>query len=432
MKSIELLGRRRFLPFFLTQFAGALNDNLYKNGLTIFIAYQSVAIDQSESNLLVNIAAGLFILPFFLFSGIAGQLADKLEKSRLIRRIKLLEVGIMLFAWLAFYLQSMTLLIGLLFLMGTQSALFGPVKYSLLPQVLKEDELVGGNALVQSGTFLAILLGLIAGVLIIGIEDSGPAWLSLSVLLLALFGYLISRKIPLAAPQAGAIRIDFHLLRQIRQSFQHARLNHSVFYSIIGISWFWFLGITYVTQLPNYVRYEIGGSEQVYVLLLALFSIGIGAGSFLCERLSGDSVEIGLVPVGALGLTLFGVDLFFIQHAAGTTLLSPLEFIEISANIHVMFVIFILGVFGGLYIVPLFALVQKRSEVDKRARIIAANNVLNALFMVLATVFSMLVLGSGLSIKLLLLFIALLNLIVAGLIMLQVPEFMQRMKGLFH
>jgi MFS family permease len=181
MKSIQLLGRRRFLPFFLTQFAGALNDNLYKNGLTVFIAYQSVAIDQSQSNLLVNMAAGLFILPFFLFSGIAGQLADKLEKSHLIRRIKLLEVGIMLFAGLAFYLQSMTLLIGLLFLMGTQSALFGPVKYSLLPQVLQEDELVGGNALVQSGTFLAILLGLIAGVLIISIEGSGPAWLSLSV-----------------------------------------------------------------------------------------------------------------------------------------------------------------------------------------------------------------------------------------------------------
>jgi len=308
MQSINLLGKRRFLPFFVTQFLGALNDNLYKNGLTVFIAFQSVNISQAESNHLVNIAAGLFILPFFLFSTIAGQMADKFEKSWLISRIKLLEIMIMLFAGLAFYLQSMPLLIGLLFLMGTQSALFGPAKYSLLPQVLKADELVGGNALVEFGTFMAILFGMIAGVLIIGVENTGPYWLSLAVLSLAVIGFLTSLKIPFIKASAPELKIDFHLLRQFLQSFHHARLNQAVFYSIMGISWFWFLGITYVTQLPNFVRYELGGNEQVYVLLLALFSIGIGAGSFLCERLSGRIVEIGLVPIGSLGLTVFGID----------------------------------------------------------------------------------------------------------------------------
>ena len=244
MQSIQLLGKNRFLPFFLTQFLGALNDNLYKNGLTVFIAFQSVAISQSESNSLVNIAAGLFILPFFLFSTIAGQIADKYEKSQLIARIKLLEISIMLFAGLAFYLDSMAMLIGLLFLMGTQSALFGPVKYSLLPQALKDEELVGGNAMVGFGTFIAILLGLIAGVLITSIEETGTQWLSLAVLMTAVGGYLCSLKIPRAQANAPDLKIDFNLFRQLIQSFKHARDKESVFYSIMGISWFWFIGIT--------------------------------------------------------------------------------------------------------------------------------------------------------------------------------------------
>lgn len=428
MKSIQLLGERRFLPFFLTQFLGALNDNLYKNGLTVFIAFMSAAISQTESNNLVNIAAGLFILPFFLFSTIAGQLADKYEKSWLISRIKLLEILIMLCAGLAFYLDSMSMLIGLLFLMGTQSALFGPVKYSLLPQMLKQDELVGGNALVSFGTFIAILFGLIAGVLITSIENTGTYWLSLAVLCMAVLGFLISLKIPSAPSASPELKIDFHLLRQFKQSFHHARVNQSVFYSIMGISWFWFLGITYVTQLPNFVRYELGGNEQVYVMLLALFSIGIGAGSFTCERLSGRIVEIGLVPIGSLGLTLFGIDIYFTHvEVVGSELMNPTAFMSEANNMRVMFDIFMLGAFGGFYIVPLFALVQQRSEEKKRARIIAANNVLNALFMVLATAFSLFALSSGLNIAQLFLVIALMNAAVAAWIFTLVPEFIMRL-----
>ncbi len=428
MSSIKLLRTRRFLPFFLTQFFGALNDNLYKNGLTVFIAFQSTAITQTQSNNLVNIAAGLFILPFFLFSTVAGQLADKYEKSRLIVAIKLLEITIMLFAGLAFYLHSTAMLIGILFLMGTQSALFGPVKYSLLPQILKDEELIGGNALVEFGTFIAILIGLIAGVLITSIEGSGIYWLSATVLAVAIIGYAASRKIPHAEASAPKLKMDFHLIRHFIESFHYARENRSVFYAIMGISWFWFLGVTYVTQLPNFVRYELGGDENVYVLLLALFSIGIGTGSFLCEKMSGRIVELGLVPIGSLGLTLFGVDIYFTHvEAIGSGLVSPWQFALAANNFRVMLDIFMLGVFGGIYIVPLFALVQQRAEARKRSRIFAANNVLNALFMVLATAFSLFALSMGLNIAQLFLVMALMNVAVALWIFSLIPEFIMRL-----
>ena len=306
--SITLLSSQRFRPFFLTQLLGAFNDNLYKNGLTIFVAFQAAGVSQQDSNTLVNIAAGLFILPFFLFSPLAGQLADKYEKSMLIQRIKLLEIAIMLLGAAAFILESPILLIAILFLMGTQSTLFGPVKYSLMPQALEPRELVGGNAMVEFGTFIAILLGLIASVYIIGFGNHAIA---VAVILTAVVGYWCSRSIPPLQPGAPELKISFNIPVQTLSILRDARANTSVFYSVMGISWFWFLGITYMTQLPNYVRYDLGGNEQVYVLLLAMFSIGIGIGSFVCEKLSGRMVEIGLVPIGALGLTLFGIDIFF-------------------------------------------------------------------------------------------------------------------------
>ncbi len=428
MQSIHLLGQRRFLPFFLTQFLGALNDNLYKNGLTVYIAFQSVSVSRGESNDLVNIAAGLFILPFFLFSAIAGQLADRYEKSWLISRIKMLEILIMLCAGLAFYLQSMPMLVGLLFFMGMQSALFGPVKYSLLPQALRDHELVGGNALVSFGTFIAILIGLIAGVLITSIENTGIYWLSLAVFTVALAGFTASLRIPRLPAASPELKIDFHLVRQFLESFSSAREKQAVFYSIMGISWFWFLGITYVTQLPNFVRYELGGNEQVYVWLLAMFSLGIGAGSFLCEKASGRIVEIGLVPIGSLGLTLFGIDIYFTHvEVSGDELVGPGAFFTSGNNLRVLLDIFMLGAFGGFYIVPLFALVQQRSNEKRRARIIAANNVLNALFMVVATAFSLFALKSGLNIAELFLVIAIMNAVVAAWIFTLVPEFIMRL-----
>ena len=424
-ESIKLLSSQRFRPFFITQLSGAFNDNLYKNGLTIFIAFQAAGISQQQSNMLVNVAAGLFILPFFLFSPIAGQLADKHEKSMLIQRIKLLEIAIMLLGAGAFLLQSPILLVGILFLMGTQSALFGPVKYSLLPQALKPAELVGGNAMVEFGTFLAILAGLIVSVYLMSL---GLVAIAIAIIVVAAGGYWASRGIPRLPAAAPDLKISFNIPRQTLSILRDARADRSVFYSIMGISWFWFIGITYITQLPNYVRYELGGNEQVYVLLLAMFSLGIGAGSFLCERLSGRLVEIGLVPIGALGLTLFGVDIYFNQGlSTGTELIGPSTFLTQGSSLRVCFDILMLGVSGGLYIVPLYALVQQRSEERKRSRIIAANNVMNALFMVVASLYGLFVLSIGVSIPMLFLIMALMNAAVALFIFLLVPEFIMRL-----
>ena len=424
-ESIKLLSSRRFRPFFVTQLCGAFNDNLYKNGLTIFIAFQAAGISQQQSNILVNVAAGLFILPFFLFSPIAGQLADKYEKSKLIQRIKLLEIAIMLLGAGAFLLQSPILLVGILFLMGTQSTLFGPVKYSLLPEALEPTELVGGNAMVEFGTFLAILAGLIVSVYLMSF---GLVAIGVAIIAVAAGGYWVSRGIPRLPAAAPDLELSFNIPRQTLNILRDARANRSVFYSIMGISWFWFIGITYITQLPNYVRYELGGNEQVYVLLLAMFSLGIGAGSFLCERLSGRLVEIGLVPIGALGLTLFGVDIYFNQGlATGAELISPSTFLTQASSLRVCLDILMLGVSGGLYIVPLYALVQQRSEARKRSRIIAANNVINALFMVVASLYGMLALAAGVSIPTLFLIMALMNAAVVLFIFLLVPEFIMRL-----
>ena len=423
--SIKLLSSRRFRPFFVTQLGGAFNDNLYKNGLTIFIAFQAAGISQQQSNMLVNVAAGLFILPFFLFSPIAGQLADKYEKSMLIQRIKLLEIAIMLLGAGAFLLQSPILLVAILFLMGTQSALFGPVKYSLLPQALESTELVGGNAMVEFGTFLAILAGLIVSVYLMSL---GLVAMAVAIIVIAAAGYWASRGIPRLPAAAPDLKISFNIPRQTLSILRDAQANRSVFYSIMGISWFWFIGITYITQLPNYVRYELGGNEQVYVLLLAMFSFGIGAGSFLCERLSGRLVEIGLVPIGALGLTLFGVDIYFNQGlSTGAGLIGPSTFLTQASSLRVCLDIVMLGVSGGLYIVPLYALVQQRSEPSKCSRIIAANNIMNALFMVVASLYGLFTLAVGVSIPMLFLIVALMNAAVALFIFLLVPEFIMRL-----
>jgi 1-acyl-sn-glycerol-3-phosphate acyltransferase len=424
-ESIKLLSSPRFRPFFITQLMGAFNDNLYKNGLTIFIAFQAAGVSQQQSNMLVNIAAGLFILPFFLFSSIAGQLADKHEKSMLIQRIKLLEIAIMLLGATAFVLQSPTMLVAILFLMGTQSALFGPVKYSLLPQALEPGELVGGNAMVEFGTFLAILAGLIVSVYLMSL---GLMIMAIAVIVVAAGGYWASRSIPRLAAADPELKVSFNIPRQTLSILRDAGANRTVFYAVVGVSWFWFIGITYITQLPNYVRYELGGDEQVYVLLLAMFSIGIGAGSFLCERLSGRRVEIGLVPIGALGLTLFGVDLFFNRGlSAGTDLIDPVTFIARGSSLRVCLDLVMLGVSGGLYIVPLYALIQQRSEARKRSRIIAANNVMNALFMVVASLYGMFALSVGVSIPLLFLIMALMNAAVVLFIFTLVPEFIMRL-----
>ena len=424
----SLLKQRRFAPFFLTQFFGAFNDNVYKNALIILIAFQSAGQGLGESNTLINLSAGLFILPFFLFSATAGQLADKYEKSRFIRWVKFLEIVIMSLAVAAFHLGDIPMLMGLLFLMGSQSTLFGPVKYGILPQHLRAEELVGGNGLVEMGTFLAILLGTLTGGVLIGVPVNGAALVSVTIIALAFLGWLSSLGIPTAAAVAPELRINWNPFSETWRNIRFAHGNRTVFLSILGISWFWLLGATYLAQLPNFTKMTLGGNEQVVTLLLTLFSVGIGVGSLLCERMSDRRVELGLVPFGSIGLTAFGIDLFFavpVNHVTGAAL-DAAAFLHSPGNARVLFDILLLGLFGGFYIVPLYALVQQRSEPSHRSRIIAANNIINALFMVVSAIMAILILNAGLSIPQLFLVVAAMNAAVALYIYTLVPEFLMR------
>ena len=423
----SLLRQQRFLPLFVTQFLGAFNDNVFKNALIILIAFQASNQAGLDSNTLINLSAGLFILPFFLFSASAGQCADKFEKARLIRFTKLLEIIIMACAFIGFYTQNIALLMALLFLMGTQSTLFGPLKYGILPQHLHTTELIGGNGLIETGTFLAILLGTMTGGILIGMHSWGPQVVSFCVIVIALLGYLASRAIPVAAPVAPDLKLNWNPFTETARNIGFARQNRTVFLSILGNSWFWFLGSIYLTQLPNYTKLTLGGNEQVVTLLLTLFSLGIGIGSLLCERLSNRMVEIGLVPFGSIGLTVFGIDLYFAAPAPlGLENIGISAFLAHPGSWRVALDIVLLGIFGGVYIVPLYALIQSRSKTSHRSRVIAANNIINALMMVISALMAILLLNAGFSIPQLFLLAALLNAIVAVYIYTLVPEFLLR------
>ncbi len=325
----SLLGEKRFGPFFVTQFLGAFNDNVFKNALLLLIAFHAAERFAYSSDTLINLSAGLFILPFFLFSATAGQLADKFEKSMLIRLIKLFEIVVMVCAAVALWFDHVPVLIALLFLMGAQSSLFGPVKYGILPQVLDEDELLRGNGLVEMGTFLAILLGTALGGILIGVDEIGRGLVAAAVVLIAVLGWLGSLGIPRVAPVDPDMRIDWNPVAETWRILGYARENRTVFLCILGISWFWFVGAVYLAQLPNFSRLYLGGDEQVVTLLLALFSVGVGTGSLLCDRLSRHHVDIGLVPIGAIGLTLFGLDLASIEpRAAGGELSHALAWLS--------------------------------------------------------------------------------------------------------
>ncbi len=421
-----LLRQRRFLPFFLVQALGAFNDNVFRSALVILIAFKAADLSSQEINLWSNLAAALFILPFFLFSAIAGQWAEKFEKARSIRRIKALEVLIMLLAAVGFWMQSLPFLLGVLFLMGTQSTLFGPIKYAILPQALRSEELVGGNALVEAGTFLTILLGFLCGGLLMALDD-GPLWSSVAVVVVAAAGYLASRHVPEAPAVAPDLRMNWNPIGETVRIIGFLRGNRAVLNAVLGVSWFWFYGAIFLAQLPNYTREFLGGNEQVAPLVLTLFSLGIGAGSLLCERLSGRRIEIGLVPLGAFGLTVFGLDLYFARpDAVAATGLSALEFARTPGNLRIMVDLLLIGFSGGFFIVPLYALIQQRAERTRLSRIVAALNILNALFMVAASLLAMALFAAGFNIPEVLLVTAVLNALVAVYIFTLVPEFLMR------
>jgi 1-acyl-sn-glycerol-3-phosphate acyltransferase len=410
----RLLAERRFGPFFGVQFLGAMNDNVFKQALVILLAYQTASFTSMSSDTLQNLAQALFILPFFLFSATAGQLADKYEKSRLITITVAIELGVMLLGAAGLLMRNLSLLLAALFLGGVQSALFGPVKYAILPQQLRESELIGGNALVETGTSIAILAGMILGGWMVAQPGWGIAGVAILTCALSAAGIALSRFIPRAPAPDPELAINANPLQETWRILRFAAGNRVVFLSILGISWFWFYGALLVTQFPNLVRNVLHGNEQVVTQLLVVFSIGVGAGSLLCERLSGHKVELGLVPFGSIGITLFGLDLGFAASASA------------APHGRVLADLFLLGAFGGLYIVPLYALVQNRSAPARRSRIIAANNVLNALFIVAAAAGSIALLAAGLSIPQLILVGALMNAAVALYIYLLVPEFLMR------
>lgn len=419
----SLLGSRRFGPFFATQSLGAFNDNAFRNALVVLVGYH-MGLDEQAVGLYSNIAPALFILPFFLFSASAGQLAEKHEKARIIRWVKLFEIAVMALAAVGFFLKSIPLLLGALFLMGLHSTLFGPIKYAILPQALENHELVGGNGLVEMGTSLAVLVGMIAG----GVAMSyGPAWASTLVIATAIIGWFTSRAIPAAPATAPDLKFNWNPFTETWRALGFVYKDRTVFNSVLGISWFWFFGGVFTMQLPNYTTHFLGGTEAVQILVLALFSIGVGLGSLLCERLSGHKVEIGLVPLGSIGLTVFGLDLYFARMQP-TTLheLSAMAFLATPGSWRIIADFTLVGLFAGFYIVPLFALVQSRSERSELSRVIAGNNILNALFIVGAAAFGMGLTAAGLSIAQIFLAVAVLNAAVAIYIYTLVPEFLMR------
>jgi len=423
----SLLTQRRFAPFFGTQFLGALNDNIFRNGLVILITFQGVRIAGLDAGQLANVAGALFILPFFLFSATAGQFADKYEKSRLMRGIKLLEIALMVLAAIAFVTQSYTLLLAVLFLMGCQSTLFGPVKYAYLPQQLASEELVGGNALVESGTYMAIIFGLIIGGISVAADYESQIVIASCLVGVAIVGYLASRQVPATKAVDPELVINWNAWTETLRIIGFAREKRSVFLSILGISWFWFFGSAMTLQLPAYTLGILNGNEAVTTTLLVAFALGVGIGSLLCERMSGHRIELGLVPFGSIGLSVFAVDLYFAQptmHAVAVH--SVGEFLVRPGSWRILIDLSLLGAFGGFYSVPLYALIQHRTKKQQLSRVIAANNIINALFMVAAAILAFSLLASDLSIPQFYLILALLNVLVAIYIFTLLPEFLMR------
>jgi 1-acyl-sn-glycerol-3-phosphate acyltransferase len=423
----DLMRERRFAPFFWTQFAGAANDNVYKNALVIFVAFQGASMTSMDPNTLVNLAGAVFILPFMLLSATGGQLADKLEKSSLIRWIKLFEILIMLVGFAGFWLRDIATLFVALALMGVHSTLFGPVKYAILPQHLKPEELVGGNGLVEMGTFVAILLGTIAGGLVVALQPHGPVLAGALAIAVAVAGWLASRAIPFTPAVDPGLKFNPNPFSETWRNLRFAQGNRVVWLSMMGISWFWFYGAVYLAQFAGFARDHIGGDETVVTFLLALFSVGVGVGSLMCERLSRRRVELGLVPLGSIGLTVFAIDLWLASRGLSAPSIGGFaQFAAKPAHWRVAFDLVMIGVFGGLYIVPLYALIQERSAPSHRSRIIAANNILNAIFIVAAALVAIALLKAGLSIPDLFLVTGLMNAAVAVFIYLLVPEFLMR------
>ena len=421
-----LLKQRRFAPFFWTQFLGAGNDNLFKFAFTVMITYQ-LQIGWLPASMAGLVIGALFILPFLVFSATAGQVTDKYDKTQVIRFVKNLEIAIMAFAAFGFWTTNVYVLLGCVLLMGLHSTIFGPVKFAYLPQHLSERELTGGNGMVEMGTFVAILLGQVAGGLLVAIPDVGRRYVAIGCVALALLGRMTAQAVPATPSTDPNLRINWNPVTETWRNLMLARQNIVVFRSLLGISWMWFFGAVFLSLFPAFAKDVLHGDERVASLLLVVFSIGIGTGSLLCEMLSKRHVEIGLVPLGAIGMSVFAIDLYFASNGlAPSAGFGLAEFVAQPAHWRVMADLALLSLFAGLYSVPMYALIQMRSQPSHRARIIAANNILNALFMIVSAIGVGALLAANFTIPQVFLITGLLNAVVAFYIFMLVPEYFLR------
>ncbi len=428
----KITNREQFWPLFWTQFLGAFNDNFFKNALIILITFRSVSLLGLNTEQLVAMCGGIFILPFFIFSAVAGQISDRFEKSKLVRLIKISELCIMSVAVVGFLTNSPSFLLLVLFLMGAQSAFFAPIKYSYLPQLMNEAELVSANAVFQMGTFIAILLGTSLGGIAVALDGYGEYLASTGVIFFAALGIVASRYVQ-AVPNFPDVKVSLDPMRPTIEMIRLLSRNRSVFLSILGMTWFWFFGSAILSTLPIFGKEYLGGNEHVITLFLTLFSIGVGAGSMLCDRLSGNQLEIGLVPLGSLGMTIASIDLFIASFSImvpelqdGNDGMGISQFLSQSFAWRIALDLFFLSLSAGLFMLPLMTLIQERSNSNEVARIIAGNNIMGALGMVASAVLLMVLFEVGLTIPQIFLLYGVLNLVVGVYIFLIIPEFTLR------
>ncbi|MBQ7263421.1 MAG: MFS transporter [Synergistaceae bacterium] len=420
-----LLASRRFLPLFLTQFLGAFNDNFFKSALVMLITYRLGDAVGVDPRVMVNVAAGAFILPFFIFAAPASDLADRYDRSSLMRAVKLAEIIIMAAAAVGFMMNDMWTLMVVLFLMGSQSAFFSPAKYSILPQHLEEDEIIAGNGLIQMGTYMAILTGTIAGGLLI-LQPGGSYLVGGMAVAIALTGWIASRHIPPTSPIDPSHPVSLNIVRRTWEMMADVMPRRDVFGAMLAISWFWLVGATFLAQFPTYARLVLGASEGVATAFLAIFSLGIGAGSTACNALLGGRVTPRFVPMAAYGISLASVLLWWVSDRPPVDpraeVLGIWAFFTDPSNLAIPLCLFAIAFFGGLYIVPLYAIMQTRSPEDKVSGVIACSNISDSLFMVASAVTSSLLLSWGWGIAQIFILMGPLTLLVGVMIQLEILD----------
>lgn len=429
MNQFQLLTTRRFLPLFLTQFLGALNDNIFRFALIIFITFTLSERLGLDSKILIPLSGGIFILPFFLFSSLAGQIADKYEKSILVRRLKFVEILVMTLGALGFWLGSTQLLFFVLFCMGAQSTFFGPLKYGILPQHLADSELTGGNGLIQMGTYSAIIIGVVVGGVLAALKGFGPFPIVGAVMTVAVLGWISARNIPSAQPSDPSVSINPNIAVATYRLVHYVMGHRELFVIVLTISWFWFIGATFLSMVPTYGKEYLNADEHVVTLLNAAFTIGIAIGSIVCERLSKGRIELGLVPIGCVGISIFAFDFYLSAATPNSALVvTTRTFFQSPESLRAFIDLLAIGAFGAIFIIPLYAALQARADSSRSSRVMAALNITNALFMVASAVGTIALYKVGFTIPAIFGLLGVLNIVAMVGATYYLPEFFMRLR----